>query len=96
MRDDLDDYVDGALHDHAFAAAYADAETRSGLLTELIGLRQAGGITQQAVAERMHTTQSAVSEFENGGTDPRLSTLQRYARAVGAHLVVTLEPDGPA
>ena len=38
----------------------------------------------------METTQSAISELEGGSTDPRLSTLQRYARAVGAHLQVRL------
>jgi transcriptional regulator with XRE-family HTH domain len=34
----------------------------------------------------MGTTQSAVSELERAEADPRLSTLQRYARSVGAYL----------
>jgi transcriptional regulator with XRE-family HTH domain len=45
----------------------------------------------------MRTTQSAISELEKGNTDPRISTLQRYARAVGAHIDLTLietKPDG--
>jgi transcriptional regulator with XRE-family HTH domain len=47
-------------------------------------------MSQKQVAQAMQTTQSAVSELEGGATDPRLSTLQRYARAVGAELTVHL------
>ncbi|THV28711.1 helix-turn-helix domain-containing protein [Glycomyces paridis] len=51
-------------------------------------LRQ--GLSQEAVAERIGTTQSAVARLESGRTDPRLSTLVRYAEAVGADLEVGL------
>ncbi|MFI6762455.1 helix-turn-helix domain-containing protein [Micromonospora sp. NPDC050417] len=39
----------------------------------------------------MQTTQSAVSDLENGCVDPHLSTLQRYARAVTARLIVGID-----
>jgi transcriptional regulator with XRE-family HTH domain len=39
----------------------------------------------------MRTTQSAISDLENGSTDPRLSTLQRYARAVGCQLEIRVK-----
>jgi transcriptional regulator with XRE-family HTH domain len=76
--------------DVAFWGHFEDAEVRSCLLRELIGARAAAGFTQATVAKAMETTQSAVSQLEGGSTDPRLSTLQRYARAVGAHLLVRL------
>jgi transcriptional regulator with XRE-family HTH domain len=66
-------------------------------------MRGEQGISQAEVASAMGTTQSAVSDLERGATDPRLSTLQRYARAVGCVLhigirspfdVVVAEPDG--
>lgn len=45
----------------------------------------------------METTQSAVSDLERGTADPQLSTLQRYARAVGARVVVRASlPCSPA
>ncbi|NED85130.1 XRE family transcriptional regulator, partial [Streptomyces sp. SID11233] len=50
----------------------------------------------------METTQSAVSEFERLGGDPRLSTIMRYARAVGMkvslmpHTESQSAPDSPA
>jgi transcriptional regulator with XRE-family HTH domain len=42
-------------------------------------------MTQQEVAERMPTTRSVVSRLESGlHTRPTLSTIEKYARAVGA------------
>jgi hypothetical protein len=43
----------------------------------------------------METKQSAISDLENGLTDPRFSTLQRYTRALGCVLVSRIEP-GPS
>lgn len=40
------------------------------------------GWTQGDLAQRMGTTQSAVSAWEAGRVDPRLDTLQRWARAL--------------
>jgi transcriptional regulator with XRE-family HTH domain len=64
------------------------------------GLRKQRRWSQAELAERIGTTQSAISEFEGGRCEPRLSTLQRYARALGLLVdvrVVTAEvPDGAA
>lgn len=73
-------------------AAFEDARTLSLLLRELVQWRKSHGMTQQAVAVAMDTTQSAVSELESGRAEPRLSTLQRYVRAVGRQLHVVLNP----
>ncbi|MFG2194444.1 helix-turn-helix domain-containing protein [Streptomyces sp. NPDC048639] len=93
-RDELDLFIDDELASPEFEAAYEDARTRSGLLRRLVSRRKARSINQAVVADRMETTQSAVSELENGGTDPRLSTVQRYARAIGCRLDVRLRDDG--
>ena len=42
--------------------------------------------TQEAVAAAMQTSQSAVARLEKGGGDPKMSTLERYAAAIGAKL----------
>lgn len=91
--DDLDTFIaESAAADPAFATAYDDAGARSALLRSLVERRRASGFSQATIAERMGTTQSAVSDLEAGGTDPRLSTLQRYTRAMGARLSLTLAP----
>jgi transcriptional regulator with XRE-family HTH domain len=80
--DDLDDlFADPELQEHL-----EDAACRSELLSALIDIRNAMSLSQKKVARAMGTTQSAVSELEGGATDPRISTVQRYARAVGATL----------
>ncbi|MFI9391955.1 helix-turn-helix domain-containing protein [Streptomyces bauhiniae] len=92
--DDLDELIGEELAHPEFEAAFEDARSRSSLLRRMVGRRKARKISQAAVAERMETTQSAVSELESGGTDPRLSTMQRYARAIGCRLDVRLKDDG--
>jgi DNA-binding XRE family transcriptional regulator len=52
--------------------------------------REAAGLTQEEVARRLNTTKSAISRIENHADDVRLSTLKRYAEAVGAHLQIKL------
>lgn len=59
--------------------------------------RRSEGVTQVEIAERLNTTQSSISEFERIGGDPRIQTLQRYARAMGYRVRLELEkvPSGP-
>jgi transcriptional regulator with XRE-family HTH domain len=59
---------------------------------DLTAARRKAGLTQREVAERMGTTQSAVSRVESGRAVPSLEFLDRYARAVGTTLVLELGP----
>jgi DNA-binding XRE family transcriptional regulator len=52
--------------------------------------RESAGLTQEEVARRLHTKKSAISRIENHADDVRLSTLRRYAEAVGANLQIKL------
>lgn len=52
--------------------------------------REAAGMTQEEVARRLKTTRSAISRIENHADDIRLSTLNRYAEAVGTSLQIKL------
>jgi predicted transcriptional regulator len=42
----------------------------------------------------MRTSQSAVERLEAGDADVRMSTLERYAAAVGSRIGWQLRPDG--
>ncbi|HEU5128437.1 MAG TPA: helix-turn-helix domain-containing protein [Glycomyces sp.] len=55
----------------------------SPVVERLRAARVERGLSQAALAERIGTTQSAIARLESGHSDPRLSTLERYARAVG-------------
>jgi HTH-type transcriptional regulator/antitoxin HipB len=52
--------------------------------------RERAGITQDTVAKRLHTKKSAISRIENHAEDIRLSTLKKYAKALGKRLRVEL------
>ena len=55
------------------------------LVADLVAARTAVCMTQEEVAARMWTTKSAISRLESGlRTRPTLSTIEKYARAVGA------------
>lgn len=59
---------------------------RRAVVDPLVARRVAAGISQTQVAARMGTSQSAVARLEAGGVDVRLSTLERYAAALGGRL----------
>jgi transcriptional regulator with XRE-family HTH domain len=64
---------------------------RQALLADLVAQRRAAGLSQAEVAVRMGTSQPAVARVEAGSGDVRLSTLERYAAAVGRRLELRLE-----
>ena len=72
------------------------AAERSGLVRDLVTMRQVAGLSQTEVAARMGTSQSAVARLEAGTSDARASTLERYAAAVGSQITWKLqEPPAP-
>jgi transcriptional regulator with XRE-family HTH domain len=90
MEHDSESYVATRLADPEFAAAYEDAGALLQVLETLAVRRKGLDLSQREVARRMKTTQSAISDLESAQTDPRVSTLQRYARALDARLVLNL------
>lgn len=62
----------------------------------LLSARQQAGLTQAELARRLGTHKSAISRMENHAEDIRLSTLQRYAEAVGCFLSLELRPEAEA
>jgi ribosome-binding protein aMBF1 (putative translation factor) len=61
----------------------------------VIGRRQALGLTQQQLAERVGTSHSVISRIESGQHPTSVTTLQRLAAGFETHLVVGFsdEPD---
>jgi len=73
-------------HDPVFPGFKEMAERRRSLAAELAQRRQSLGLSQTAIAARMGTSQSAVARFEAGDDDFRLSTIERYAAALGGEI----------
>jgi DNA-binding XRE family transcriptional regulator len=71
------------------------AAGRRELVGELTAGRHAAGLSQTQVAARMGTSQSAVARLEAGAADVRVSTLERYAAAIGSQISWRLEGAPP-
>lgn len=61
-------------------------ESHRKMLGDLVGMRKVHALSQETVADRMGVTQAAVSQFERYDSNPKLSTVRRYALAVGARI----------
>jgi transcriptional regulator with XRE-family HTH domain len=72
----------------AEAANLLEAEYQ--LMSSLKALRKKRGISQAVVAHRMGVTQPAVAAFEHYDANPRMSSIRRYALAIGAQLSITV------
>lgn len=58
------------------------------IVKELRQERESRQLTQQDVAKRMGKHVSAVQDFEYHTREPRLSTIERYAEALGVSVEV--------
>jgi DNA-binding XRE family transcriptional regulator len=79
------------LKNPEFKAAYDALEEEFALASELIGARARAKLSQEEVARRMGTSQSAVARMESGRTLPSTSSLVKYAKAVGHKVEIKLK-----
>ena len=94
--DFLDEIIDErAEQNPEFPELVEAAIRRRALLRELTEKRSSAGLSQTAVAARMGTSQSAVARLESAEVDPKLSTIERYAAAVGHRVEFHLTEDHP-
>ncbi|WP_207216279.1 helix-turn-helix transcriptional regulator [Candidatus Finniella inopinata] len=76
------------LEDQNFKETYDALELDYKVVLELIKARSRAGLTQEALANKMGTTQSVIARLESGKTLPSLKTLHKYAEATGSHVQV--------
>ena len=84
---DLKKYIAGRkVHDPEFAKDYEKGyeEFKIGLVLKMA--REEVGLTQDEVAKKLHTKKSAISRIENHAEDIKLSTLEKFAEALGKTL----------
>jgi DNA-binding XRE family transcriptional regulator len=86
-------FLKKALKRGEFKKAYDALDEEYTLVHQMLEARSRSGLTQEAVAELMGTTKSAVSRLESiGKHSPSLTTLKKYAKAVGCSLEIKLVP----
>jgi HTH-type transcriptional regulator/antitoxin HipB len=92
MMDDLEKYIAirkkrSPEFEKSFEVGYSNF--RIGFL--LRQAREELGMTQDEVAKKLRTKKSAISRIENHAEDIRLSTLNRYAEALGRRLHIVMQ-----
>jgi transcriptional regulator with XRE-family HTH domain len=55
-----------------------------------VALREAAGLSQKELANRLKTKKTAISRIENHAEDIKLSTLEKVAAALGKRLQVKI------
>lgn len=83
-------YADKLLQDQNFKENF-EQEYKNLVISEKIAeLRHKAHLTQEELAERVHTTKSAISRYEsNGYRGYSVSLLQKIASACGADLRIS-------
>lgn len=86
-------FLEKASKRRGFREAYDALEAEYALAHEMLSARTRAGLTQEAVADRMGTTKSAVSRLESAGKHaPSVASLKKYADAVGCTLKIEFIP----
>ncbi len=76
------------LKDPEFKAEYEKMQPKFEAVSALIEARIKGGLTQEALARKIQTKQSAIARIESGNANPSIGFLQKLAEALGKKLVI--------
>ena len=93
-RPSFKDFKRKALSNPDVKKEYDALETVFELRKSLIELRTKSNVTQERLAELMHTKKSNISRLESGDhvSFPTLSTIDKYAHALGYKVKIDFEP----
>jgi predicted XRE-type DNA-binding protein len=79
--------------DPKFKIAYDNLRPDFDLAAQFIIARRTANLSQNDVAEKLHTKQPAIARLENGGyTKTSIDKLQAYADVLGCKLYIQLIP----
>lgn len=91
LMSDLERYVKKRKRlDPQFAEGFEVGYSNFKVGVLLSQAREKAGMTQDDVARRLRTKRAATSKIENHAEDIRLSTIQKYAKALGKNLRVEI------
>ncbi|MBL26204.1 MAG: transcriptional regulator [Rhodospirillaceae bacterium] len=78
--------------DPEYRAEYEALEEEFAVAAAVIAARTHARLTQEQLASRMGTTQSAIARLESGRSKPSTTTLAKIAEATGTRLKIAFEP----
>ena len=80
-----------ALKDPKFKAEYDKLEPEFAVITAILEARVKKHMTQELLAKKIGTKQSAIARVESGNANPSIGFLQKLAEALGKKLVIRFE-----
>ena len=84
---DLQNYIkERKARDPEFAKDYDIGYEQFKIGVLLKQERERVGLTQEQLADKLHTKKTAISRIENHAEDIKLSTLEKFAQALGKQL----------
>jgi len=93
LRHDHAAFLKKARKRRGFKSAYQALAVEYAVANEMLAARVRAGLTQETVASRMGTSKSTVSRLESAGKHaPSLTSLKKYAKAVGCKVEIRLVP----
>ena len=88
---DLQKYIKARkAKDPEFAKGFDSGYEQFKIGVMLKQARLEAGVTQEELAARLHTKKTAISRIENHAEDIKLSTLERFADAIGKRLILEI------
>lgn len=92
-HDDLDAYVDERTsREPGFRAQHAAALSRREMMRRMADARLAADRTQTELGAAVGTSQAQIARIEKGDADCRISSVERYAAALGFEIRYQLVP----
>lgn len=79
------------LKDKEVSLEYEKLKPKYSLISQIIEARLEKGITQNELAKKVGTKQSAIARLESGNANPSLSFLEKIALALGYTLKIQLK-----
>ena len=88
---DLKKYIEGRkARDSEFARDFDSGYEQFKIGVILKQARIEAGVTQEELAARLQTKKTAISRIENHAVDIKLSTIERFAEAIGKRLTLKI------
>jgi len=80
------------LKDPEFKAEYDRLQPEYAVISAMIRARAERGLTQERLAKKLGTKQSAIARLESGRANPSIGFLKKLAQALNSHLEIKFIP----
>lgn len=80
------------MQDPEYVKAYDALEWKYQLISALISARSKKGYSQEKLAQKLGTKQSAIARFESGRGNPTVKFIQDLSHALGLEVNISVKP----